>query len=367
MSEQASFPARPPAAATSLGMLASLLDATLEGDPDLPITGAAGLEDACPGDLVRVEDARWLAAAEVSPAAALLVPLDLPGVSRPALRVADPRRAFISALACLYPPAPVSPGVHPSAVIGEGVSMGEGCAVMAYAVVGARARLGRGVVIHPHVVLGEDVEVGDESVLFPNVTLYPRVSVGRRARLHAGVVIGADGFGYVSGPRGHEKVPHVGTVIIEDDVEVGANVTIDRGTTGATRIGAGTKIDNLVQIGHNCQVGQHGLLVAMVGLGGSTTLDDGVVVGGHAGLNDHIHLVSGVIVGGHSAVWGDVKTPGIVSGDPARPHRQQLRVQAALQRLPELARTVADLARRIARLEQGEGTNHENTKSTKRE
>jgi UDP-3-O-[3-hydroxymyristoyl] glucosamine N-acyltransferase len=352
VSEQSTFPTRPPAAVTSLGALARLLDATLEGDAELPISGAAGLEDACPGDLVRVEDARWLAAAEASPAAALLVPRDLPGVSRPALRVADPRRAFIRVLACLYPPAPVSPGVHPTAVIGECVTMGEGCAVMAGAVVGARARVGRGVVIHPHVVVGEDVEIGDETVLFPNVTLYPRVSVGRRVRLHAGAVIGADGFGYVSGPRGHEKIPHVGTVIIEDDVEVGANVTIDRATTGATRIGAGTKIDNLVQIGHNCRIGRNGLLVALVGLGGSTTLDDGVVVGGHAGLNDHIHVGSGVIVGGYSAVWGDVSTPGIVSGNPARPHRQQLQVQAALQRLPELARTVADLARRIARLEQ---------------
>jgi UDP-3-O-[3-hydroxymyristoyl] glucosamine N-acyltransferase len=356
MTTPASFSPRPPVVATTLGALARHLEADLEGDPELPITGAAGLEDACPGDLVRVEDARWLAAAEASPAAALLVPQALAGVTRPALRAADPRGAFARALAYLYPPPSVVPGVHPMAVLGDGVTMGEGCAVMACAVLGARVRLGRGVVVHPHVVVGEDVEIGDESVLFPHVTLYSRVCIGRRARLHAGVVIGADGFGYVSGPQGHEKIPHVGTVIVEDDVEVGANVTIDRGTTGATRIGAGTKIDNLVQIGHNCRIGRGNLLVALVGIGGSSTLEDGVVLGGHAGVSDHVHLVSGVMVGGYSAVWGDVETPGTVSGIPARPHRQQLQVQAAMQRLPRLVRTVTDLARRVARLESREKT-----------
>jgi UDP-3-O-[3-hydroxymyristoyl] glucosamine N-acyltransferase len=356
MAEPAPFPARPPVAPTTLGALARHLGASFEGDPDLPITGAAGLEDARPGDLVRVDDERWLAAAEASPAAALLVAPALTGVTRPALRVADPRGAFARALAFLYPPPPILPGVHPTAVIGEGVTMGEGCAVMAGAVLGARARLGRGVVVHPHVVVGDEVEIGDESVLFPNVTLYPRVSIGRRVRVHAGAVVGADGFGYVSGQSGHEKIPHVGTVIIEDEVEVGANVTIDRATTGATRIGAGTKIDNLVQIGHNCQIGRHTLLVALVGIGGSSTLEDGVVLGGHAGVRDHVHLASGVLVGGYSAVWGDVDKPGMVSGIPARPHREQLQVQAALQRLPGLARMVRDLARRITRLESREKT-----------
>jgi UDP-3-O-[3-hydroxymyristoyl] glucosamine N-acyltransferase len=356
VNDQLSFPARPPVAATTLGALARHLGASLEGDPDLPITGAAGLEDARPGDLVRVDDERWLAAAEASPAAGLLVAPALTGVTRPSLRVGDPRGAFARALAFLYPPPPILPGVHPTAVIGEGVTMGEGCTVMAGAVLGARARLGHGVVVHPHVVVGEEVEIGDESVLFPNVTLYPRVSIGRRVRLHAGVVIGADGFGYISGQSGHEKIPHVGTVIIEDEVEVGANVTIDRATTGATRIGAGTKIDNLVQIGHNCRIGRHTLLVALVGIGGSSTLEDGVVLGGHVGVADHLRLASGVMVAGYSAVWGDVDKPGTVSGIPARPHREQLQVQAALQRLPNLARTVRDLARRVTRLESREKT-----------
>jgi UDP-3-O-[3-hydroxymyristoyl] glucosamine N-acyltransferase len=356
VSDAARFPIRPPVASATLGELARHLGAALEGDPDLPITGAAGLEDARPGDMVRVDEERWLAAAEASPAAALLVPLGLAGVRRPALRVPEPREAFARVLALLYPPPPFVPGGHPTAVVGEGVTMGEGCAVMAHAVVGARTRLGRGVVVHPCVVVGEDVEIGDESILFPNVTLYPGVSLGRRVRLHAGAVIGADGFGYVSGPQGHQKIPHVGTVIIEDDVEVGANATIDRGTTGATRIGAGTKVDNLVQIGHNCRIGRNNLLVALVGIGGSSTLGDGVVLGGHTGVSDHVHLASGLMVAGYSAVWGDVETPGTVSGIPARSHRHQLQVQAALQRLPGLGRKVAELARRIAKLENGEKT-----------
>jgi UDP-3-O-[3-hydroxymyristoyl] glucosamine N-acyltransferase len=225
--------------------------------------------------------------------------------------------------------------------------------VLAHAVIGAGARLGRGVVVHPHAVVGEGVQVGDESVLFPHVTLYPYVVVGRRVRIHAGVVIGADGFGYLPTPEGHRKRPHVGTVLIEDDVEIGANAAIDRATTGVTRIGAGTKIDNLVQIGHNCTIGRGCLIAGLAGLAGTVTVGDGVMLGGHVGVRDNVTLAPGVAVYGYSAVWGDEAQPGLLSGIPARPHRRHLQVQAAMQRLPDLARRVADLARRVTRLESG--------------
>lgn len=353
MSAQSPASMRLPVRPITLGALAEQLGAMLEGDPDLPITGAAVLEDARPGDLVRVEGERWLAAAQASPAAALIVPWDLPGVSRPALRVEDPALAFARALELLYPPLSAPSGIHPTAVVSPQATLGEGCVVMAHVVIGDGARLGRNVVLHPHVVIGEGAWVGDESVLFPHVTLYPYVSLGKRVRVHAGSVIGADGFGYLPTPQGHRKRPHVGSVVIEDDVEIGASVCIDRATTGVTRIGKGTKIDNLVQIGHNCRVGPHCLLVSLVGLGGTTTLEEGVVLGGHVGVRDNVRLTKGVTVMGYSAVWGDQPRPGLISGNPARPHRRQLQVQAALQRLPELARTVADLVRRVARLESG--------------
>jgi UDP-3-O-[3-hydroxymyristoyl] glucosamine N-acyltransferase len=335
----------------TLGALAQALGARVEGDPDLVITGASGVEDARPGDLVRVDSARWLAPALASGASALIVPPELEGVSRPALRTAHPRLAFARALSILYPEATPSPGIHPTAVVAEDAVLGEGCVVMAGAVVGARARLGRGVILHPGVVVGEDVILGEETVIYPRVTIYPRVWIGARVRIHAGAVIGADGFGYVSGKQGHEKIPHVGTVLIEDHVEIGANTCIDRATTGATVVGAGTKVDNQVQIGHNCRIGRGCLLAGQAGLSGSVTLEDGVILGGGVGIRDNITLVSGVVVAGHSAVWGDQRTPGLISGAPARPHRQHLEAQASLGRLPELLRQVASLARRIARLE----------------
>jgi UDP-3-O-[3-hydroxymyristoyl] glucosamine N-acyltransferase len=235
--------------------------------------------------------------------------------------------------------------------VGPDVTLGEGCAVLPFAVIGAGVRLGRGVVVHSHAVVGEGSVVGDETVLFPRVTLYPYVSIGRRVRVHAGTVIGSDGFGYLPLREGHLKRPHVGTVVVEDDVEIGANATIDRATTGVTRIGAGTKIDNLVHIGHNCQLGRHCLIAAMTGLAGTVSTGDGVAIGGHVGVRDNVELAAGVVVTGYSGIWGDLRSPGLYSGNPARPHRGQLHAQAALQRLPALLRTVAELARRVARLE----------------
>jgi UDP-3-O-[3-hydroxymyristoyl] glucosamine N-acyltransferase len=331
--------------------LAELLGATLDGDPELLISGAATIAEAGPGDLVRIDSRRWAEAAEASAASAYLAPAGLEGLRRPCLRVADTRLAFAWAIAILHPAPTLAPGIHPAASIAADAEIGEGCVVMAHAVVGSGARLGRGVILHPNAVVGDGSRLGDETVLFSGVILYSRVVIGRRVRIHGGSVIGADGYGYVSSRAGHEKIPHVGSVVIEDDVEIGANVTIDRATTGATRIGAGTKIDNQVQIGHNCQIGRACLIVAQTGIGGSTTLGDGVVIGGHAGVSDNVEVVAGMRIAGFSAVWGDQMEPGTISGIPARPHRQTLHAQATFQRLPELGRQIAELQSRLARLE----------------
>jgi UDP-3-O-[3-hydroxymyristoyl] glucosamine N-acyltransferase len=335
----------------TLAELAERLGGRVEGEPETRVSGVAWrLEDAVPGDLVRVESPRWLAAAEDGPASALILGPGLHSERKPAVHVAQPGLALALALGIFHPRQAPPPGVHPSVVMGEGTEIGPACTLMPLCVLGARVRLGRGVVLHPHVVLGDDVTVGDESELFAQVTLYDHVTVGARTRIHSGAVIGADGFGYVAdGPR-RQKVPQVGSVSIGDDVEIGANTTIDRATTGVTRIGSGTKIDNQVQIGHNSQIGEHCTLVAQVGLAGSVVLEDGVTFGGQSGAKEHVRIGRGSVIAGRGAVFGDLPPGSFVSGYPARPHHEQLQVQAAVQRLPKLQRAVRELERRVRRL-----------------
>jgi UDP-3-O-[3-hydroxymyristoyl] glucosamine N-acyltransferase len=343
---------RPSAATThTLAELAVLLDAELLGDGGVRITGIAGLSDAGAGDMVRVDSARHLAEALASPAAALLMGPRLGAGERPALRVNDPRSAFARALELFYPERRPPAGIDPTARMGADVSVGEECAVGPYVVLGDRVKLGSGVVLHPFVHLGDDVHVGDYSMLFPHVTLYERVSLGRSVRIHSGAVIGADGFGYVPDRRGVRKVPQVGSVVIEDEVEIGANTTVDRATTGVTRIGAGSKIDNLVQIGHNTTIGRGCLIAAHVGISGSCVLEDGVIVGGQAGVKDHVRIGRGAVVSARAAVWGDLPPGGMVSGQPARPHREELRARAEVGKLGETTARLRALERRLEEVE----------------
>jgi UDP-3-O-[3-hydroxymyristoyl] glucosamine N-acyltransferase len=254
-----------------------------------------------------------------------------------------------------YPERRPPAGVDPTARLGPGVTLGEGCSVGPYVVLGAAVSLGRHVVLHPFVCLGDEVRVGDDSVLFPHVTVYERVTLGRRVRVHSGAVIGADGFGFVLEAGMPRKVPQVGSVVIEDDVEIGANAGVDRATTGVTWIGAGSKLDNMVQVGHNVRMGRGCRIAALVGIGGSSEFGDGVVIGGVAGVKDHVHIGSGSMVGAMAAVWKDVPPGTVVSGQPARPHREQLRAQAAATRFADADERIRELERRVraaeARLE----------------
>jgi UDP-3-O-[3-hydroxymyristoyl] glucosamine N-acyltransferase len=216
-------------------------------------------------------------------------------------------------------------------------------------VLGRNVRLAAGVVIHPHVVLGDNVEIGANSVVFPQAVIYRDSVLGERVRVHSGAVVGADGYGYEWSGKGHYKIPQLGRVRLENDVEVGANTTIDRATTGETVIGAGTKIDNQVQIAHNVRTGQHCLIVAQVGIAGSTTLGNGVVLAGQVGVKDHIQIGDGVQAAGKSGIWGNVPAGQKISGHPARPHREEIRLQAAIGKLPELLRRVASLERLLGK------------------
>ncbi|MFN3652422.1 MAG: UDP-3-O-(3-hydroxymyristoyl)glucosamine N-acyltransferase [Armatimonadota bacterium] len=332
----------------TLQEIAEVVGGTVEGDASLPILGATNLTDALPGTIARVEHSRFLAAAEESAAAALLLPPSLGPVTKPCIRVENPRMAFIRCLELFdreeQPPA----GIHPTAVIGEGAEIDPTAHVGAYATLGAGVRVAEGAVIHPHVVVGDRCEIGPRSVLFPQVVLYPRTVLGARVRIHASAVIGADGYGYEWSGKHHQKKPHNGRVRIEDDVEIGAHTAVDRATTGETVIGAGTKIDNLVQVAHNVRTGAHCLIVSQVGIAGSAVLGNGVVIGGQAGVNPHVKVGDGSQVGGQSGVWSTIPAGSKVSGNPARAHREEVRIQASLAQLPELLRRVKALERQLA-------------------
>jgi UDP-3-O-[3-hydroxymyristoyl] glucosamine N-acyltransferase len=306
------------------------------------VTRVAALDAADGASLSFLSATRYQAEAQATQAGIVLVtrPLVSLVASVPARIVVDtPQEAMLTAIALLHPVARlVAAGVHPTAVIGDGATVDPSAALGARVVVGAGATIGRGSQLLAGVVVGDDVVIGADCVLHPNVTLYSGTVLGDRVSVQAGAVIGADGFGYVFARHAHQKIPHVGRCLIESDVEIGANSTVDRGSVGDTVIGAGSKLDNLVHVGHNVRIGKLCLLMAQVGISGSARLGDGVVVAGQAGLAGHISIGSGARIAGQAGVFGDVPAGETWSGYPARPHRESLRVQAAAHQLPALLR-----------------------------
>ncbi|HEX6589026.1 MAG TPA: UDP-3-O-(3-hydroxymyristoyl)glucosamine N-acyltransferase [Longimicrobiales bacterium] len=329
------------------------------GSADPEIRGVASLERAGESDLSFVADPRYLGYLAATRAGALLVTSDLVErvavAGRPALVVDDGHRALADVLGLLYPPAPSEPGVHPSAVIAQDAELGADVRVDAYAVIGAGARIGARAWIGPHVVVGRGCVIGDDVVLHGHATLYDGVRIGPRSILHSGVRAGVDGFGYVHVDGAHRKVPQVGSCVIGADVEIGANSTIDRGSIGATEIGDGVKIDNLVHVGHNVRVGPHAIIVAQAGIAGSTQVGRYAVLGGQAGIGGHVKIGDGAQIAGQAGVFGDVPAGAVYSGYPARPHKEALRAQAALFRLPDLLKRLKALERRLGSTEEADG------------
>lgn len=336
----------------TLGQLAVQLDGELVGGgADAPVLGIAGLDTVEEGQVTFIDHARKLDEAEQTDALALIVPCDVEESVKPILRVASPRAAFGHALRLFDWRRPPFPGIDPGAVIAKSAMIHARAYVGPGAVVGEQTFVGDGAVIHPGVILGDHVEVGAETILYAGVVVYPRCTLGSRVIIHSGTVIGADGFGYQPGPAGIEKIPHLGTVILEDDVELGANVTVDRATSGATVIGRGTKVDNLVQIAHNVRIGSHCLIIAQTGLSGSAVVEDGVIISGQVGVIDHTRIGTGARVAGRTVVSRDVPAGATVSGNPAQPHREQLKLDASLRRVPDLLTAVKELERRVRELE----------------
>ena len=328
--------------------LAAHLGRDLEGDGTFEIEGVAGLEGAGPGDLSFVRSERYADQLASARAGAVIAP---PGVAvgdRAAIRSDDPGLDFSRAVRWLRPEAPAPPGIHPTAVVAADARVDPLASVGAHCAVGAGASLGPRTVLFAGVCVYDGVAVGADCRIHSGCVLREATVVGDRVILHPGVVLGGDGFGYVGdGAGGLAKVPQVGWVVVEDDVEIGAGTTVDRGTLGDTRIGRGTKIDNLVQIGHNCTIGEQVIIVAQVGLAGSTTVERGAVIMGQAGAAGHLTIGEGAVVGPQSGLYKDVRAGARVLGTPHREGRGFHKAMAALGRLPELLRRVRAIERRL--------------------
>jgi UDP-3-O-[3-hydroxymyristoyl] glucosamine N-acyltransferase len=324
----------------SAGEIAALVGGRLVGAADVTVSRVASLERSQPGDLSFLATARYLQYFQQTRATVVLVKPEFADAPSSATRivVTHPQRALLTVIPVLHPEPPWTPGIHPTAVVGAGARWDEPVALGAHVVLGRDVRLGRNVRIGAGCVIGDGVTIGDDTQLFPQVVCYPGTIVGRRVILHAGVRLGSDGFGYLRDGRadGHQKIPHVGRCIIEDDVEIGANTTVDRGSVDDTVVGAGTKIDNLVQVGHNVRIGARCLLMAQVGIGGSTVVGDDVILAGQVGLIDHLVIGRAARIGAKSGLYGDAEPGTVMSGIPARPHRDALRAQAALYRLAKI-------------------------------
>lgn len=330
--------------------IASLVGGTLEGEQDPDIEGVAPLDRAGPRQLAFLAHPRYAKYLPRAEAGAVLLArslADAKGEGPARILVPDVHRALATVLPRLHPQPEERAGIDPTAVIGPDVVLGTDLTLGPYAVIGRGARIGDGVRIGAHAVIGEDCQLGDGVIVHPQVTLYRGVRVGARSILHSGVRLGVDGFGYVRIDGRQEKIPQVGGCEVGEDVEIGANSTVDRGSIGVTSIGDGVKMDNLVHVGHNVRIGDGSVIVAQVGIAGSTDIGRGVTLGGQAGLNGHIEIGDGATIAAQAGVFGDVP-PGVVySGYPARPHKEALRAQAALFRLPQVLKRIRALERAL--------------------
>src|SRR5215831_10322032 len=333
--------------------LAAVLAGSFQGDGEREVKGVSALEDAGPEDLSFLSSAKFLAKAQSSSAGCLLTPESYTG-SGTFIRVRDPRAAVARAIALLYPSPKRPSGVHPTAVIAPTARVAASASIGPHVVIGEGAHVGESCVIAPGCVIGDRSSLGDHCLLHASVAIYHDVRIGRHVILHSGCVIGADGFGFVLAAGHYEKFPQVGRVEIGDRVEIGANSCVDRAALGVTSIGEGTKLDNMVHVGHNCKIGRHVVVAAQTGFSGGVEIGDYAVIGGQVGVGDKARIEARATLGSGCGVLTSkiVRSGETVWGTPARPLKQHLEALANLARLPEIRKEMAELKRRIADLQE---------------
>lgn len=327
--------------------LAKLVGGKIEGDKKIKISGVANLEKAAEGEISFLVEEKLKELSLKSQASALVISDKIETFPKPVIKVSNPRLAFAKIMEVFAPQVAPPLGVHPSAVLSEEVSLSKDVSIGPNVFIGRGAQIGERVTLQANVYIGEEVRIGSDTLIYPNVTIREGVIIGQKVIIHPGVVIGSDGFGFVKEGGKHYKIPQIGKVIIEDEVEIGANCCIDRGTLDATIIGRGTKLDNLVQVGHNVIIGENSIIVGQVGISGSVKIGDRVTLAGQAGISDHLTIGSDTIIGGGAGVTKDVPPNSFYSGYPAGPHREQKRIQAIIHQLPKLWEKVKKLERMV--------------------
>jgi UDP-3-O-[3-hydroxymyristoyl] glucosamine N-acyltransferase len=338
-----------------LGDLAAAIDCQLEGDGSIEVARVAAIDDAGPGDVTFLANSKYTSHVAASRASAIIAPCDLAGLPCAVLRSTNPYLAFARATRVLNPATRPEPGTHRLAVVSPAATLEEGVSIGPFAVVEAGARIGARCIIHAHSVIGHGAVLGPDCLLHTRVSIRERVVIGARCVIQDGAVVGSDGFGFAHREDGtHEKIPQVATVVIEDDVEIGANTTIDRPAVGETRIKAGTKIDNLVQIAHGVLVGRNSLLAAQVGIAGSTVVGESVMLGGQVGVAGHVTVGDRVKASAKTGVTGNVPADAFITGYPHMQNLDWRKAYAVVRKLPELRRQLLDLERRLARLEKND-------------
>ncbi len=331
--------------------LAKLLEGELYGDGEVLITNISGIREAKEGDITFVSHQKYKPELESTKASAVISTKEFKDLNKNFVFVDNPYFAFSKILKYFYERDYKPRGVDPKAVIGNNAAIGRDVSIYPLAVIGDNVKIGDRVVIYSGSYVGDNTVIDDDSLIYPNVTIREDALIGKRVILHSGVVIGSDGFGYATDKGRHHKIPQIGSVVIEDDVELGANVTVDRATLGKTIIKRGTKVDNLVQIAHNVVIGEDSIIVAQAGISGSVEIGSHCVIGGQVGFVDHIKIGNNVMIGSQSGVMNDVEPNQVILGSPAIPHKDWLRAQAVYQKLPEMRKKISDLEKRLAELE----------------
>jgi UDP-3-O-[3-hydroxymyristoyl] glucosamine N-acyltransferase len=340
----------------TLGQVAGWINGSVDGDESIEITGLAKIEEAESSQLTFIANPKYARYMSTTRAAAVLVDFEFPPADTPLIRVANPYFAFLTLVKRFHVEEhAIESGVHSTAIVGENVSFGSNVAVGPHVVIGRDCMIGSGVILHPGVVIGDRVRIGDRTQIHANVCIWDGCRIGNNVIIHMGAVIGSDGFGFVFQDGAYHKLPQMGIVTIEDDVEIGANTTIDRATLGETKIKRGTKIDNLVMVAHNVLIDEHTAIAAQAGISGSTKIGKYVKIGGQAGFVGHIHIGDNAIIGAQAGVTKVVEDGAFVSGYPAREHMKAKREEASLARLPDVIKKVRRLEKKIAELTAKEG------------